>query len=151
MGERELYLSRAGRFLESLSTTPACKSTVWESEPVGPSKYPFLNAVAKITTSISPAELLSSLKLFELECGRESNPPRWGPRVLDLDIIRYGSLVLQEESLTIPHPNYHVRKFVLLPMQEIDDQWIDPRFHLSISELLQYAPDMAINPTTVDW
>lgn len=151
LGERLKTIQKAGDFLEELSESEIQKASIWESEPVGPAKFTFLNTVARIRTSLPPKKLLKKLKEFEQMAGREKNPERWGPRLIDLDIIRYGSLVIQAESLIIPHQEYSRRLFVLLPMQEIDAEWLDPTLKLSISEMVQRAPDMQIHQTEYNW
>lgn len=151
IGNRLQALQAAGTFLRTLSESPAQFSSIWESEPVGPSKYPFLNAAALITTSLSAPELLKQLKNFEAEAGREPNPQRWAPRILDLDIIRYGHLAIERESLIIPHPEYSRRLFVLQPMSEIDSGWTDPESDLTLSEMIKQAPEIKIQKTDLTW
>lgn len=151
LGDRHAILKEAGQFLNSISSSEAIKSSIWESEPIGPSKFTFLNSAAKITTGHSPDELLFRLKNFELKMGRQKNPVRWGPRILDLDIITYGSLVIQKENLIIPHPEYPVRRFVLLPMSEITRNWIDPDSGIPLDTMLAKAPEMQIQKTKLRW
>lgn len=151
IGNRLQSLQSAGQFLRSLSETPAQFSSIWESEPVGPSKFPFLNAVAKISTNLPPADLLKKLKDFEVETGREPNPVRWAPRILDLDIIRYGHLAIEQESLIIPHPEYDRRLFVLQPMSEVDSGWEDPESGLTLSQMIKQAPQIKIQKTDLTW
>ncbi len=151
LGDRLSYIQKAGVFLSNLSDKTAIKSSIWESEPVGDAKYTFLNSVARIFTSVEPRELLGRFKDFEQTCGREKNPKRWGPRVIDLDLIGYGDLVIQQEDLIIPHPEYRKRLFVLLPLQEVDDEWRDPVTGIHIEKLTEEAPRMQINKTEYDW
>lgn len=151
LGDRHSILKSAGQFLESISTTPVRKSSIWESEPVGPSKFTFLNSAAKITTDAEPLDLLYALKEFEQKMGREKDSPRWGPRILDLDIIAYGHLVIHKESLIIPHPEYSHRLFVLLPMLEVTRNWNDPSTQNSLQESIKNAPDMRIEKTNLSW
>lgn len=151
LGNRLENLHKAGIFLEKISEVPIKKSSVWESEPVGAAKYTFYNSAARISTSKPPNLLLKLLKEFEQICGREENPERWGPRVLDLDIIRYGNLVIEEENLIIPHPEYRQRLFVLLPMNEIDDNWVDINSDKPISLMLKEASEIEINKTNLRW
>jgi len=151
LGNRIDYIQKAGIFLTELSDVTAKKSSVWESEPVGNAEYNFLNSVSIIETELTPPKLLSDLKLFEHKLGREINPKKWGPRVLDLDIIAYNSLVIQMESLIIPHPEYHQRRFVLLPLQELSPGWIDPRTEMRIDALIEKAPDIEIYKTDQVW
>lgn len=151
MGDRLSYIQKAGKFLESLSEGGIKKSSIWESEPIGGAKYTFLNCVAKISSSMEPRVLLEKVKDFEQSCGREKNPVRWGPRVIDLDLITFGDLVIQKEDLIIPHPEFKNRLFVLLPLQEIDGDWRDPVEQQPIGELLEHAPEMDLQKTDYDW
>jgi len=151
LGNRIDYIQKAGTFLAELSDVTAEKSSVWESDPVGPAEYKFLNSVSIIETELTPPKLLSGLKLFEQKLGREINPRKWGPRVLDLDIIAYNSLVIQMESLIIPHPEYHLRRFVLLPLQELSPGWIDPRTEMPIRVMIDKAPEIEIYKTEQKW
>lgn len=151
LGERLQVLQQAGDFLESLSTGSIEKASIWESEPIGPAKFPFLNTVVKIETEKNPTQLLQLLKEFEQKMGREKKPERWGPRILDLDIIAFGDLVIQEENLIIPHSEYRRRLFVLLPLQEVDAKWMDPSTQTSISNMVNKAPDMQIHKTDHTW
>lgn len=151
IGDRLSYVQQAGEFLESLTEGGIKKSSVWESEPVGGAKYDFLNCATEIKTTLPPVELLSRLKKFERHCGREADPVRWGPRVIDLDLISHGNLVIQKEGLIIPHPEFQKRLFVLLPIQEIDSDWQDPRNSKHIKNLIDEAPQMDISKTGYDW
>ncbi len=151
LGNRLKTIRKAGEFLSGLSVSPIKKASVWESEPVGKAKYRFYNTTAEISTELSPAQLLEKLKSFEQACGREENPVRWGPRILDLDIIRYDNLVMQNEELVIPHPEYSKRLFVLLPMAEINETWLDPITQTPISEMIKNAPEIDIQKTDLNW
>jgi len=94
-------------------------SSLYRSEPVGYADQPhFINAVAKLQTRLSPHELLDALHVIENRHGRRRSV-RNAPRTLDLDLLIYGVLVLQEEGLTLPHPRMHERAFVLMPLAEL--------------------------------
>lgn len=94
-------------------------SSIYRSVPVGYADQPdFINAVAKLQTELSPRELLDALHVIENRHGRRRSVPN-APRTLDLDLLSYGMLVVQEEGLTLPHPRLHERAFVLLPLAEI--------------------------------
>lgn len=151
LGDRCEYLRQAGVFLEELSEGPAKKAAIWESEPVGPAEHHFLNSAALIETSLSPSNLLSELKNFERKLGRELNPKKWRARILDLDIISYNSLVIQNDSLIIPHPEYQNRLFVLLPMKELIPEWKDPVSGLLIDSIIDNAPGLDIKETDFIW
>jgi 2-amino-4-hydroxy-6-hydroxymethyldihydropteridine diphosphokinase len=95
-------------------------STIRETEPWGYEDQPlFLNAVAELETDLPPLELLDQLLEVERELGRTRGGPRFGPRTIDLDLLVYGDLELDEPGLTVPHPRLHERLFVLVPLAEL--------------------------------
>ncbi len=151
LGNRLDYLRKAGSFLEEISEDEIFKSSIWESEPVGAAKYTFYNSVASITTGLRAEELLKELKDFEIKCGREAKPERWGPRILDLDIILYGNLVIESETLIIPHPEYHRRLFVLLPLLEICKHQKVPVSGKTIEAMITDAPKIVIHKSNLSW
>lgn len=94
-------------------------SSLYASKPQGPQDQPdFVNAVAKIKTQLSATSLLASLQTLEKEQGKVKKR-HWGERVIDLDILLYGSVTIQTTTLTIPHPEIPYRDFVLLPLSEL--------------------------------
>jgi len=96
------------------------RSRVYETRPLGPQDQPnFINAVAGLLTRLGAAELLSALKAIERDMGRASPPVRWGPRIIDLDLLLYGAHVIDEPGLIVPHPGIHERNFVLYPLADI--------------------------------
>ncbi|MGH8213525.1 MAG: 2-amino-4-hydroxy-6-hydroxymethyldihydropteridine diphosphokinase, partial [Rhodanobacteraceae bacterium] len=93
---------------------------LYRSAPWGNIEQPeFVNAVAELDTSLEPRELLDALLAIERAAGRERKGERWGPRVLDLDLLLHGARVLDEPGLTLPHPHLHERAFVLLPLNDV--------------------------------
>lgn len=101
-------------------------SSLYRSAPIGRMDQPdFVNAVAKIATTLSPQALLQALLQIEHRHGRERTF-RYAPRTLDLDVLLYGGLQLHEHGLTIPHPQMHLRAFVLQPLLEIAPDCIIP-------------------------
>lgn len=144
-------LVQAKQFLESISKQEVIVSSIYQSEPVGPSESDFLNAVALITTELSPTELLEQLKLQEQRQGRPTRYPKWTARTLDLDIIAYNRLVVETDSLIIPHANYTQRLFVLLPLKDVFQNWEDPKTAQHIDKLIALAPEIRISKTNLDW
>ncbi|TVR15801.1 MAG: 2-amino-4-hydroxy-6-hydroxymethyldihydropteridine diphosphokinase [Balneolaceae bacterium] len=151
LGDRLNMLQKAGAFLEELSESEVKKASVWESEPVGGAKFSFYNSVAQIETALQPLDLLNRLKAFEQKCGREKNPERWAPRILDMDIILYGNLVIHYDTLIIPHQEYKKRQFVLYPLQEINPDLHDPKTKTPIAEMMEHAPEIEISKTDLIW
>jgi 2-amino-4-hydroxy-6-hydroxymethyldihydropteridine diphosphokinase len=101
-------------------------SSLYASAPVGYAEQPdFINAVAKIETTLGAHELLEALLAIERRHGRQRDIPN-GPRTLDLDLLLYGTMQLEQAGLTIPHPRMHERAFVLMPLVEIEPECVIP-------------------------
>lgn len=95
-------------------------SSLYRSSPLGGIEQPdFVNAVAIVETRLAPGDFLKELQAIERLRGREDERVRWGPRVLDLDLLVYGDRVIDEPGLSVPHPGIGARNFVLLPLREI--------------------------------
>ncbi len=110
-------------------------SSFYRTEPVGiEAQDYFVNAVAEIRTNLSAHNLFENLQGIEQEMGRKRQI-EGGPRIIDLDLLFYGQTVLSEEHLTIPHPELHKRRFVLVPLAEIAPYFIHPSFGVSIRGL----------------
>ena len=99
-------------------------SSLYETEPVGEilEQPDFLNAAVRIRTDLEPEELLDACKAIEVEQGRMFGGPRHGPRPLDVDLLLLGDLELETERLTLPHPQVTSRRFVLMPLLELDPE-----------------------------
>jgi 2-amino-4-hydroxy-6-hydroxymethyldihydropteridine diphosphokinase len=116
-------------------------SSLYKTKPVGPQDQPsFINAVAEIRTALAPRPLLRALKEVEKQMGR-AEARKWGPRIIDLDILFYGQEVVQEEGLVIPHPELHRRAFALVPLSELASYMIHPAFGVSIRGLMDRLTD----------
>jgi 2-amino-4-hydroxy-6-hydroxymethyldihydropteridine diphosphokinase len=96
------------------------RSSLYRSAPLGGVEQPdFVNAAALLKTDMAPRAFLAKLQSIECSRGRERGEIQWGPRVLDLDLLAYGGLSIDEPGLTVPHPGIASRNFVLLPLREI--------------------------------
>ncbi|MBU1992755.1 MAG: 2-amino-4-hydroxy-6-hydroxymethyldihydropteridine diphosphokinase [Patescibacteria group bacterium] len=114
IGDREGNLEKACEMVGALK-----KSSIHETEPFGVLDQPkFLNMVCKIETELSPRELLNHVKNIEKKIGRKKRE-KWGPREIDIDILFYGDIIVDEPDLQIPHPGISEREFVLKPLREI--------------------------------
>ncbi|MCD8118533.1 MAG: 2-amino-4-hydroxy-6-hydroxymethyldihydropteridine diphosphokinase [Lachnospiraceae bacterium] len=136
IGDCEGYLDFA---LKKMAGHPRIEldrvSTFIRTKPVGPVEQPdFLNACARLQTSLEAGELLIFLQQLEQEAGR-TREIHWGPRTLDLDILLYDDLVSDDKTLTLPHPEMHKRLFVLEPMCEIAPEAVHPRLGKSMAKL----------------
>jgi 2-amino-4-hydroxy-6-hydroxymethyldihydropteridine diphosphokinase len=131
LGDREGSIRRAAELL------PARRlSTIRETEPWGNENQPrFLNAVAEVETDLSAAALLEHLLEIERGLGRVRDGARWGPRVIDLDLLLYGDEQRHEPGLTLPHPHLHERLFVLEPLAELEPTLVVPE-HGRVADLL---------------
>jgi len=96
------------------------RSSLYSSKPMGPEDQPdYVNAVAALDTLLSPAELLKKLERIEDLQGRKRGGEKWGPRILDLDLLLYGKEKINTPDLTVPHPGLHERDFVIYPLAEV--------------------------------
>jgi 2-amino-4-hydroxy-6-hydroxymethyldihydropteridine diphosphokinase len=137
IGSREENCLRAIGFLKSTRLSITKQSSMYETAPWGMKEQPsFINMAIEIQTDLSPQELLILLKKIECDMGREQTT-KWGPRIIDLDILLYGDRMINENGLKIPHPLMNERNFVLIPLSEIAPGLIHPILLKKISELLQ--------------
>ena len=112
---------------DDIDVTLLARSSDYRTPPWGVTDQPpFVNAAALLDTALSPPDLLDALKRFEHEAGRVATY-RWGPRVLDLDILTYGDERIDEPGLTIPHARLAERAFVLVPLAAIDPRYVPLR------------------------
>ena len=121
VGDREAHLAHARARLATLPRTRlAATSSVEETAPLGPvPQGPYLNQMVLLETELTPADMLRHLHAIEGERGRVRSR-RWGPRTLDLDIVRFGDRQVHEAGLTIPHPELQQRAFWLREIAELD-------------------------------
>ncbi|MBI1919831.1 MAG: 2-amino-4-hydroxy-6-hydroxymethyldihydropteridine diphosphokinase [Geobacter sp.] len=137
-GDRELNLLRAVAEIGRLAGTRiTALSHFYDTEPVGPvPQGNFLNAVARLETSLDPHGLLAALQRIETEVFRRKRTVHWGPRIMDLDILFYGDLHISGDDLVVPHPRLHERRFVLEPLAELAPDLLHPLLGKKMRELL---------------
>jgi 2-amino-4-hydroxy-6-hydroxymethyldihydropteridine diphosphokinase len=151
LDDKHLYLKDALHFLHTLFGEDLKKSSIWETDPVGPSKNTFYNAVVMGETTLKPWEIFKALKKHESETGRNPNAAKWTDREIDLDIIAYGSSLYIDADLEIPHPRYIDRLFVLEPLREIAPNWLDLESGEHIENLIMRASPLRLSKTSLKW
>jgi 2-amino-4-hydroxy-6-hydroxymethyldihydropteridine diphosphokinase len=120
------------------------RSSLYRNPPMGPQDQPdYVNAVARLDTELTPRALLDELQRIEAACGRQRDGSRWGPRLLDLDILLFGDLVIDQPGLRVPHPGIVERDFVLFPLQELDPDLIIPGLG-SVAALCRSMPSTGL-------
>lgn len=149
-GDRLANISRA---VQLLGGTPGIQlmqmATIYETPPAGgPPQEDYLNSVVAIETALPPHELLAALKALERRMGRAPSPERWGPRVIDLDILLYDQQVIREPHLVIPHPRLPERRFVLEPLAQLAPDAVHPVLRKTVAELLEEACASSAKPAT---
>ncbi|HUO61558.1 MAG TPA: 2-amino-4-hydroxy-6-hydroxymethyldihydropteridine diphosphokinase [Candidatus Acidoferrales bacterium] len=139
VGDRETSLSEAVRRLSALGTVSHV-SSLYETEPVEFLNQPwFLNCVVELQTEKMPRNLLSAVLEIERAMGRRRTVAK-GPRTIDLDLLLFGSSVIDTPQLTVPHPSMHERRFVLEPLAEIAPDVRHPSLRRSAREMLSVLP-----------
>jgi 2-amino-4-hydroxy-6-hydroxymethyldihydropteridine diphosphokinase len=127
LGERESMIRLALDDLSRVASTRLVRaSSLYDTEPVGDvDQANFLNAVAQLETELAPRQLLWNLLLIERRLGRVRTRP-WGPRTIDLDLLLFGGVLVDEPDLKVPHPELIRRSFVLVPLVELDPLLVHP-------------------------
>lgn len=128
VGERlEFCRGAVGALDDAEGIRVTATSSLYETSPVGgPPQRSYINLVARLETTLGPRDLLATCKSIERVLGREPSDIRWGPRVVDLDVLVFGDEKINDGDLEIPHPRMTQRRFVLVPLLEIDPEAADP-------------------------
>lgn len=138
VGEREENLCRALALLCPKANVDEV-SSVYETEPMGYKEQPlFLNLICRITTDLSPDQLLCLVKDIEARMGRVRGLPN-APRIIDIDILFYEDMIMSSQGLTIPHPRLQERAFVLIPLGEMAPHLVHPKLGKSITQLARHV------------
>jgi 2-amino-4-hydroxy-6-hydroxymethyldihydropteridine diphosphokinase len=141
LGDRKANIQRAFSALAKMGAETKRQSSYFETQPVGHLDQPwFINLVVEIETRLTPYELLLCCQEIEVSLGRVRTF-RNAPRTVDLDILLFESIVLDEPCLIIPHPHMTDRRFILTPLAEIAPEFIHPVLKRSIRSLLECCPD----------
>ena len=150
LGDRVANLARARERLAQHLLLQAI-SPIYETEPWGVLDQPmFLNQTLKAETDLAPEALLDLAKSIEREMGREFGGIRYGPRIIDIDILAYEDLVFRSSRLTIPHPRLPERAFVLVPLADIAPDWRHPLSGLRVSDMLARVDRSGVHPYAPD-
>jgi 2-amino-4-hydroxy-6-hydroxymethyldihydropteridine diphosphokinase len=143
LGDPEAQIERALSALREHAIVVEEISSLYRTEPVNaPTDHWFLNGVARVSSKYNPHQLLRICHLIESAQGRERTVHH-GPRTIDLDLLLVGSLVLTGKNLTLPHPELHRRRFVLVPLTEIAPELPHPKLGLAMKDLLSQCKDTA--------
>ena len=144
MGDKEAIFAQACQLINNRCGQVVKVSSAYESEPWGfEAEEWFLNRVIVVETELSPTDLLQQLLDIEKELGRVRHPEIQGysSRTADLDLLYYGSRVIQTERLTVPHPRLHLRRFALVPLCEVAPDFKHPISKMTQEKLLEQCPD----------
>lgn len=134
-------LSLAAEKIALAAGPVVARSSIYQTAPWGRSDQPdFHNQVIEIRSSLSPRDILNTVLQIEHDMGRVRRE-KWGPRIIDIDLLFYGDRVLNEPGLTVPHPGIPSRRFTLLPLSEIAPDFVHPVLQKSVQQLLTSSPD----------
>lgn len=140
LGDRDANLAAALRALAAFATVERV-SSVYDTAPMLYTDQPrFHNLISQITTDLAPIALLHAVKEIERQLGRQQGP-RYGPRIIDIDLLFYDQMVLQSAELTLPHPRLAERAFVLAPLAEVAPTLVHPVLGETVAALLQRVPE----------
>lgn len=154
IGNKQEVIITAIRQINSNAGKVVQTSALYETAPWGIEEQDlFLNAVIEIETEMPAVTLLHTLLDIEKQLGRTRLVPKFGPRVIDIDILLYGIEIVDADDLTIPHPAMSQRRFTLVPLAEIAKDYIHPVFNNTIEQLLDECPDtLTVYPVgTIEW
>lgn len=141
LGDRRKNLMDALRAIEAQVGAIVKRSSLYETDAWGIEQQPaFYNQIVEVSTLLAPQELLDEVLSIEHAIGR-IRKVKWGERIIDIDVLLYGDLILETEKLVIPHPQIQNRKFTLVPLAELAPEQVHPKLHQTIRELLAKCAD----------
>lgn len=141
VGSRLSNLKNAKIMIDTKVADVVAQSKIYETAAWGKTdQNSFLNQVLKVKTNAIPSELLNILLQIEIDLGR-IRKEKWGPRLIDIDILLYNQTIISTSSLKVPHPEIPNRRFTLVPLVELAPDFIHPGLKISLKELLKYCID----------
>lgn len=142
IGDRLFYINSAIEKISAIeNVTLSASSAIYETEPWGVTDQElYLNCAVKIETELPPDELFVHIKMIEKELGREVTE-KWTARKIDIDILFYDDIIFDDGKLSIPHSKIQERNFVLIPLNEIDNELVHPVYGKTVRELLEDSKD----------
>jgi 2-amino-4-hydroxy-6-hydroxymethyldihydropteridine diphosphokinase len=141
MGQRDEQLAYAARLIEERCGTVIDRSSLYETAAWGKTdQNSFLNQALVLVTSLNARDLLNEILYIENLMGRD-RVEKYGPRIIDIDIIFFNHQIIREDGLTIPHPEMAKRRFVLEPLNQVIPAYIHPVYYKTVSELLERCDD----------
>ena len=143
-GNRSVLINKATDEIEKKIGIIISRSSIYQSKSWGFDSNDFYNLCLLIDTDIVPKSLLVNLKKIEKSMGREDIDGSYSDRFIDIDILFYDNIITDSEDLKIPHPKIEIRKFVLVPMLEIADDYVHPILNKTIKELYNDCSDQDI-------
>jgi len=144
IGDSLTYLHQASIHIQEQVGSLVAISSIYKTAPWGnTNQHHFLNQVIELKTKLTPEVVLTSILRIEQEMGRK-RIAKWEPRVIDIDILFFNDLIMENNELTIPHSLLHLRRFTLLPLSEIAPNLVHPALGLTVASLLQKCQDISL-------
>lgn len=143
MGDREKYLFSAQNLIASIASIDKI-SSIYQTQSWGYKDNDYLNQVLEISTECLSTELLDRVLEFEKMLGRQRNSIGYSARTIDIDILFFGNQIISTDKLLLPHPRLHLRKFVLIPMMDVNKNFVHPVFNKTIEQLYNECEDSSI-------
>jgi 2-amino-4-hydroxy-6-hydroxymethyldihydropteridine diphosphokinase len=146
LGETSRHLEKAISLIGQKCGEVLQRSAVYRTKAWGKTDQPdFLNQVLKLSCRKTAPALMKDILAIETEMGR-TRGEKWGPRIIDIDLLFYGNEIIEEPGLTVPHPGIAERKFVLVPLNDLAPDLIHPSLWKSVGEMLRACPDESVLP-----